>query len=160
MGQGKQNQLIDNFGITKEQIERYRSRTWGAGNLDDPRCESRGAYKLHGSAFVKPHCVLPAAHQGDHLGQDGAAWRTPRLMTPTQLQIMLVLKPGPLSYYELLSAVDATTGTVDRAVKGLLDDKKIKEVNLGEVVGLRLVAFRLAGAVTPLPEGVDVLRES
>lgn len=59
----------------EERIEWYRSRTWDAGNLDDPRCESRGAYKLHGSTFVKPHCVLPAAHQGDHLGPDGAAWR-------------------------------------------------------------------------------------
>lgn len=80
MVQAEQNQLIDNFGITKEQIERHRSRMWGVSNLDNPRCESRGAYKLHGSTFVKPHCVLPAGHQGDHLGQDGGAWRTPALI--------------------------------------------------------------------------------
>lgn len=69
--------------ITKEQvaerIEWYRSRTW---HLDDPRCESRGAYKLHGSTFAQPHCVLPAGHQGDHLGPDDATWpstETPRV---------------------------------------------------------------------------------
>lgn len=57
----------------QERIEWYRSRT--SNNLDDPRCESRGPYKLHGHTFIKPRCVLPAGHQGDHLGQDDAEWR-------------------------------------------------------------------------------------
>lgn len=64
-------------------------------------------------------------------------------MTPTQLQIMLALRPGPLSYYDLLAAVDAMTATIDKNVQALLDDKQIEEVPLGEVTGLRLVAFRL-----------------
>lgn len=66
-------------------------------------------------------------------------------MTPTQLQIMLALRPGPLSYYDLLAVVDATTATIDKNVQALLDDKQIEEVTLGEVTGLRLVAFRLWG---------------
>lgn len=74
-------------------------------------------------------------------------------MTPTQLQITLALRPGPLSYYDLLTAIDATTATIDKNVQALLDDKQIEEVPLGEVTGLRLVAFRLVGADAPISEG-------
>lgn len=63
--------------ITKKQVEEriewYRSRT--LNNLDDPRCESRGPYKLHGRTFIKPRCVLPVGHQGDHLAIDDSVWR-------------------------------------------------------------------------------------
>lgn len=74
-------------------------------------------------------------------------------MTPTQLQITLALRPGPLSYYDLMSAVDATEATVNKATLALLGDKQIEEVELGEVAGLRLVGGYItrSGAVS----GVD-----
>lgn len=59
-------------------------------------------------------------------------------MTPTQLQITLALRPGPLSYYDLLAKIDATEATVNKAVAALLDDSEVNEVELGAVVGLRL----------------------
>lgn len=67
-------------------------------------------------------------------------------MTPTQLQVMLALNAGPLSYYDLMAKVDASEATINKAVLGLLDDGEVSEVQLGEVIGLRL------GNVQPLRE--------
>ena len=59
-------------------------------------------------------------------------------MTPTQLQIMLALRPGPLNYYDLMAKVDAKEATINKAVLELLGDGELEEARLGEVVGLRL----------------------